>query len=163
MSRLAGRRAERYLALASLQLVLGCSAETKPGNDLSVQDLTVTGTIDSRQDAPPIEDLVSVLDRTIREGGGREATPSKCWSGWQPTTCHDCSGNADATGCDQTCKAPSCGDGKSYRAVCSSTTGLCQCFIDNVEVCSCKSKITSNKLGCEPEKYGGQNCCWNVG
>jgi hypothetical protein len=102
----------------------------------------------------PVEDAADTTD----EGG------ASCAPTWHPTSCSDCGGGGGGGSCYQDCTASACGDGRRYRAECADgVTTACHCFIDDVEVCTCTSSHPTTAMGCEPEEWGGANCCWNVG
>jgi hypothetical protein len=132
------------------------SADT--GTD-SAPDTAADTSADTAVDAP--EDTAP----DVAEDTGTEPesdTPSECGPSWHPTSCHDCSGGGSGGGCYQNCDGSACDDGRTYRAECEGTT--CSCLIDGVEVCTCTpSNPPDGPMGCQPEEWGGANCCWNVG
>ena len=92
-------------------------------------------------------------------------TDVPCGADWEPfgsgVYCADCQGGGGGTSCWQECQG--CPDGSVYRAECSGPDGTCSCLIDGVEVCTCTSSFPDSAAGCQPEAWGGANCCWNVG
>ncbi|HEX7604628.1 MAG TPA: hypothetical protein VF316_23580 [Polyangiaceae bacterium] len=135
-------------------LVLACSSTETP-----------TGP-DAQADAPvdaPKDGAVSDAPSTDAAGDVASFDAGQCGPDWKPTQCADCTGGGTSTTCTQGCDPTSCGDNHYYFAKCDLAAGTCQCFIDQVQACSCK--ITKPDAGaiCEPEQLGGVNCCWNVG
>jgi len=99
-------------------------------------------------DAPSDDDAAS-------DGAGT------CGPSWHPTACADCLGSRTGNTCNQDCRR--CEDGHEYFAECDGTTHTCRCLLDRVEVCTCTSANPVGDMGCEPEEWGGANCCWTVG
>jgi hypothetical protein len=88
-----------------------------------------------------------------------------CGPDWEPfgpkNYCALCNGTQDAKACDQECI--NCPDGQVYLAECDRVAGTCRCLIDGVEICTCTSTYPDSKWGCQPEAWGGVNCCWIAG
>jgi hypothetical protein len=124
------------------------AADDAPAADDAGADL-----IEVPGDDSGAEDAVEAAD----DGGGT------CGPHWHPTACGDCGGTWIGDTCNQGCDPASCGDGREYLAECDGTTHTCRCLIDGFEVCSCTSVNPIDAMGCEPEEWGGANCCWNVG
>ena len=122
------------------------------GPDTAVDTATDTA-VDVGPDVPP--------DTAVDTGSD---TTGDCGPSWHPTSCGDCGGGSDGTGCYQSCVPSSCGDGRGYMADCDTATMTCHCYIDDIEVCTCTPEYSpSGSMGCQPEEWGGANCCWNVG
>jgi len=120
-------------------------------------------------DETPLPDGTDTTDVTHDDAADAAEDPSgeepgeTCGPHWHPTSCGDCGGSGIGDQCTQGCNPASCGDGREYLAECDGTTHTCTCTIDGVEVCTCTSANPVGDMGCEPEEWGGANCCWNVG
>jgi len=127
---------------------------TDPTADLA-PDATPDATPDAAPEVTPDAEPDPVVD--AEPDGSAPCAPS-----WHPTSCGDCGGGGDGTGCWQDCS--SCDDGSTYRADCDTATNTCHCTIDDAEVCTCTpTHSPGDSMGCQPEEWGGANCCWNVG
>jgi hypothetical protein len=126
-------------------------------------DSSTDPTPETTHDATPEPEPDPVDD--VAPDPGVEVEPdvsAPCAPSWHPTSCGDCGGGGDSTGCWQDCS--SCADGSTYRAECDTATSTCQCYIDDAPVCTCTpTHSPGDSMGCQPEEWGGANCCWNVG
>lgn len=144
----------------SLAVVAACSSDgTIPPPDASSDGPTPDG---ASGDAAADASVDVVLDAPA-DGSEPADSGGSCGPTWTPTQCGNCGGQSSGTTCNQSCVASSCGDGKAYAAQCDLSKGTCDCYIDQVKVCSCTITKPANPNGCEPESYGGVMCCWNVG
>jgi hypothetical protein len=88
-----------------------------------------------------------------------------CGPDWEPVgdgqACANCTGAVKPGYCDQRCY--DCPDDHEYFAVCDRVAGTCRCLIDDVEVCACTSTWPDSEYDCQPEAWGGANCCWIAG
>jgi hypothetical protein len=159
--------------LASLGL--GCGGDDASAGDTGPTDgADAVGEVDAGSDdgggddgAPgddgtAVPDDAAVPDAT--DAPGDDGSPGLCAPSWHPTACGDCLGGGGGSGCYQDCVAAACGDGRRYRAECDAASGVCRCLIDGAEVCTCvPANPPDGPLGCQPQEWGGANCCWNVG
>jgi hypothetical protein len=140
-------------------LLVACDQGGAPG------DAVVETAADTAGDPAdePSPDAVPDAAPDIPDAGDPEAA-APCAPSWHPTACSDCTGTGDASGCVQSCDATACADGHAYRAECDTATMTCTCLIDGVEACTCTPvNSPGGAMGCQPEEWGGANCCWNVG
>jgi hypothetical protein len=147
---------------AILVLLPSCSDDTSsPAHDSKAAADSRRDTGSSTSDRSS-GDRGGALDLARNEGKpGADTGGGQCSASWKPTTCGDCQGSGSGSNCYQDCIK--CGDGKTYRAECDGTAGTCKCLLDGVQICTCKSKNPVSSLQCQPEEWGGANCCWNVG
>ena len=110
--------------------------------------------------APPEADADTDVDADTDADTGNPCSPD-----WEPVgegqACANCTGKATPKYCDQRCY--DCPDGHVYLAECDRVAGTCRCLIDDVEVCTCTSAFPSSEYDCQPEAWGGANCCWIAG
>jgi len=158
--------------LALLVAALGCGSDDSTAPDVTdghAEDAAEALPDDGAADESGVEADVlrddaaeTPADVPLEDAPGEESGGS-CGPTWHPTSCGDCSGGSGGDTCYQDCAGAACGDGHDYRAECNGTTGVCRCLIDGVEACACTSTNPIDVMGCEPEEWGGANCCWNVG
>ncbi|MBN1336438.1 MAG: hypothetical protein JXB39_10800 [Deltaproteobacteria bacterium] len=115
----------------------------------------------SRDDSSPEADVDTDMDVDT----DTEDTGYPCGPTWEPfgegQYCAFCTGAVEPGYCDQLCY--DCPDGHEYLAVCDRVAGTCRCLIDDVEVCTCTSAYPDSEYDCQPEAWGGANCCWIAG
>lgn len=147
-----------------LVAALGCGGDDSTGSDTfdavpedAAEAMFDDGAAEDASEATFDDGVAEDAAEAAEDGGGL------CGPGWHPTSCGDCSGGSAGASCHQECTGTACGDGRTYRAECDGTSGTCNCLIDGAVVCTCTSAYPIETLGCEPEEWGGANCCWNVG
>jgi|GEM_PF-5469487 len=174
----------KTLILLTVGLLLGCGNDNsaKPdafdaSDEVSMELSNDDGTINDEvtvseddggfnddgvsEDVWVSDDAVSeILDAPPDEATSGDGTET-CSPTWHPTNCGDCIGSLVGNTCNQSCNR--CEDGREYLAECDGTTHTCHCSINGVEVCTCTSANPVGEMGCEPEEWGGANCCWIVG
>lgn len=146
-----------YCCIVLICLLTACDqGDGTDDTGLDTTGDTVTDTADDTA-ADTADDIVHDTEEDTATD-----TAYECGPFWHPTSCSDCSGGGSGGSCHQECDGSACADGRTYRAECTGTT--CSCLIDGFEVCTCApSNPPDGPMGCQPEEWGGANCCWNVG
>ena len=130
---------------------------------LTLVALLLAGCDREQDDSAPEADADTDVDAD--SDTDTEDTGYPCGPTWEPfgkgKGCGNCVGKATAKYCDQRCY--DCPDGQVYLAECDRVAGTCRCLIDDVEVCTCTSAFPSSEYDCQPEAWGGANCCWIAG
>jgi hypothetical protein len=149
----------KHALIGSVVVLMLAACDQGDGATDSTTDPTPETTHDTTPEPEPDPADDPAPDPTV------EAEPdgtAPCAPSWHPTSCGDCGGGGDGTGCWQDCT--SCDDGSTYRAECDTATNICHCYIDDAEACTCTpTHSPGDSMGCQPEEWGGANCCWNVG
>ncbi len=148
-----------YTMILAIALCTGCD---QPSDD---DDTTGQPDDDDVSDDDSGDDDLSDDDAADDDTGDDDTTEIPCGPEYHPfgagNYCADCQSGGGGGSCYQSCIG--CPDGSVYRAECDEASSGCVCFIDDVEVCTCTSTYSMQQLGCQPEEWGGANCCWNVG